>query len=432
MKILIYAINFKPELTGCGKYTGEKAARLAAMGHDVRIVTATPYYPEWEISKTYKNFYSTEIIDDCKVFRSPLYVPKNVSTIKRLLHLLSFAFFSFPQLFRNLFWKPEVVIMVEPTFFCAPSTLLFTFLTRAKSWLHVQDFELDIMLGLGMFNKLKFISKIAEKVERFLMKRFHRVSTVSYSMQQLLHRKGVLHERVYFLPNWVDVDFVSPKADRKYFRKKWGYHRDDIILLYSGNIGKKQGLELMLPAAESLQSHSNVRFVIVGQGAYKDELCELVEKTGVSNIDFYDLQPYEKLPDLLRMADFHFVIQKKGAGDVVMPSKLTSILSVGGTAIITAEEGSELGQFVAKNPKAAVLVEPENPGKFVKVVQDLVDSYERNDYNIVARQYAKENLCIKQVIPDMSLELYSVNARHPTVRDFGVELGDLNFDEQGK
>lgn len=425
MKILIYAINFSPELTGCGKYTGEKAAKLAAMGHDVRVVTAPPYYPNWKVSKEYKNSYKTEEIDGCTVYRSPLYVPEKATTIKRLIHLISFAILSIPQLFRNLFWRPNLVMVIEPTFFCTPGALLLSFMTGAKSWLHVQDFELDAMLGLGMFKKLGFVPKLAKGLETFLMRHFHRVSTISYSMMQNLHKKGVKHENVYFLPNWVNVDFVSPKADRAYYREKWQYHRDDIIFLYSGNIGKKQGLEIIIPAADSLKSHKNVKFVIVGQGAFKDELKTMVHDSGLKNIDFYDLQPYEKLPNLLRMADFHFVIQKKGAADAVMPSKLTSILSVGGTAIITAEPETELGQFVRQNSQAAVLVEPENPGKFTRLIQDLVHNYEHKDYNISARKYAKEKLCIKSVIPDMNLEMYSVNDRKPTCIAIDDEVGNL-------
>lgn len=104
MKILIYGINFSPELTATGKYSGEMAEWMAREKQDVRAVTAPPYYPEWKVKSPYSSWkYKKEVISNVTVFRCPLYVPKQVSTLKRLIHLTSFTLSSFPQLFRNFF-----------------------------------------------------------------------------------------------------------------------------------------------------------------------------------------------------------------------------------------------------------------------------------------------------------------------------------------
>lgn len=98
MKILIYGINFSPELTGIGKYTGEMADWFAEQGHDVRVITAPPYYPEWQVHAGFRNgWFSTEQHKNMRVYRCPLYVPAKVSTLKRLLHLASFSFSSFSR-----------------------------------------------------------------------------------------------------------------------------------------------------------------------------------------------------------------------------------------------------------------------------------------------------------------------------------------------
>jgi colanic acid biosynthesis glycosyl transferase WcaI len=122
MKILLYGINFAPELTGIGKYTGEMAAWLVAQGHDVRVVTAPPYYPAWAVSPGYSGrTYRTEDWHGAKVLRCPLWVPSQPGGLKRLLHLASFALSSLPVMLGQVFWRPQVVWVVEPALFCAPT-----------------------------------------------------------------------------------------------------------------------------------------------------------------------------------------------------------------------------------------------------------------------------------------------------------------------
>ncbi len=111
MRILIYGINYAPELTGIGKYTGEMAEWLAKQGHEVRMVTAPPYYPAWRVADGYSRWkYTHERLDGVVVWRCPLYVPANPSGLKRLSHLASFALSSLPVMIRQIFWKPDVVL----------------------------------------------------------------------------------------------------------------------------------------------------------------------------------------------------------------------------------------------------------------------------------------------------------------------------------
>lgn len=131
------------------------------------------------------------------------------------------------------------------------------------------------------------------------------------------------------------------------------------IILYSGNIGEKQGLENVIEAAARLKGHPWL-FAIVGQGGGKARLEKMVSERGLDNVKFFPLQPYEALPALLTLGDCHLVIQKRGAADAVLPSKLTNILAVGGNAVITAEESTELGQLCLNEPGIAVCVEPES------------------------------------------------------------------------
>src|ERR1039457_2732753 len=110
LKILVYGLNFSPELTGVGKYTGEMAEWLAVRGHEVRVVTAPPYYPHWKVGSGYRaGWYETEHWGGSRVWRCPLWIPAKPGGIKRLVHLASFAFSSFPVMLGQALWRPDVV-----------------------------------------------------------------------------------------------------------------------------------------------------------------------------------------------------------------------------------------------------------------------------------------------------------------------------------
>ena len=121
MKILIHGINYAPEIIGTGKYTGELGRWLAARGHEVRVVTAPPYYPAWRVGEGYSaGRYRRESIAGVDVWRCPLWVPEKPSGLKRLLHLASFASSSFPIMLRQALWRPDVVMLIEPPLLGAP------------------------------------------------------------------------------------------------------------------------------------------------------------------------------------------------------------------------------------------------------------------------------------------------------------------------
>ncbi len=405
MKILVYGINYSPELTGIGKYTGEMVEWMARQGHEVRVITAPPYYPEWQVGKHYSSWRYRREEGAATVWRCPLYVPKQPSTLKRLIHLGSFALSSFFPLMAQRRWKPDRIIGVVPTLFCTPGMRLLGKLSGARTLLHIQDYEVDAMLGLGMAGKGKGgkVARLASAFERSGLHNVDYVSTISRSMMNKAQEKGVAAEKVIFFPNWSEVARfrdVAP-ADMAALRAQLGLAEAHKIVLYSGNIGEKQGLENVIDAAAAL-SDKPWQFVIVGQGGGKARLEKMARERGLQNIQFFPLQSYDALPALLKMADCHLVVQKRGAADAVLPSKLTNILAVGGNAVITAEAHTELGQLCTSLPGIAVCVEPESVPALVAGIEQALTMPKENT---VARDYAertieKENV-LSQFIADI-------------------------------
>ena len=121
MRILIVGLNFYPELTGVGKYTAEMAVYLSQVGHQVHVITASPYYPYWRVQPGYKGWqYRYEEWQGNGIYRAPLWVPHEPTGLKRLLHLLSFTISIIPLLLWQIFWRPDLVMCIAPGLFYAP------------------------------------------------------------------------------------------------------------------------------------------------------------------------------------------------------------------------------------------------------------------------------------------------------------------------
>ena len=404
MRILIYGLNYAPELTGIGKYTGEMSSWLAARGHEVRVVTAPPYYPAWSIREDYRGrLYRTEKIPgEPIVYRTPLYVPAKPTGLKRMAHLFSFMLGSLPVMLRQIFWKPEILFTVEPTFFGAPLALLVAQATDAASWLHVQDFEVDAAFDLGLLPGKGPVHALALGLEEFFTRSFTRVSSISHKMVERALGKGVPSDRTILFPNWVDVDAIRPQplGASNSFRGELGLE-EKIVILYSGNMGAKQGLELLAPLAEAFENDDRVHFLFCGDGAFRPQLETLVAHR--PNVTLLPLQPFARLNDLLNAADIHLLPQRAGAADLVMPSKLTGMLSSGRPVVATADAGTQVAHVVEG---CGLVVPAEDALALNAAVRRLIDDESlRRELGEAARVYAVEHLGKEQVLEEFERNL---------------------------
>jgi colanic acid biosynthesis glycosyl transferase WcaI len=400
------------------------AAWLAARGHNVRVVTAPPYYPAWCVREDYRGtLYRTEDADTPgvpTVFRTPIYVPEQPSGLKRLIHLFSFMVGSVPVMLRQIFWEPEVVWTVEPTFFGAPLALLISAATGAPSWLHVQDFEVDAAFDLGLLPSRGLVHDVGLRLERFFTDSFTRVSSISAKMVERSIAKGVPADQSTLFPNWVDVDAIYPQPEGRVnsFRRELGLE-DKIILLYSGNMGNKQGLELLAPLAEDAEDDERIHFLFCGDGAFRPELVTLVAHR--KNVTMLPLQPFERLNDLLNAADIHLLPQRAGAADLVMPSKLTGMLSSGRPIIATADPGTQVAHVVGGDGSldgspdvepCGLVVPAEDTAALHEAVRCLAGSPElRARFGRAARRYAVEHLGREQVLTRFEQDLFALARR---------------------
>jgi colanic acid biosynthesis glycosyl transferase WcaI len=388
MKILIYSANFAPEPTGIGKYSGEMAEWLAAQGHEVRVVAAPPYYPSWKLEEGYRwPPWRNEIWRGVRVWRAPLWVPRQPGGLKRVLHLCTFAFSSLPVMLRQLVWRPEVVLTVAPALVCAPTGWLIARLSGAQAWLHVQDFEVDVALQMGLL-KGKHLGCAIHAVESVLLKRFDVVSTISERMRQHLLRKGVRPERTHLFVNWADVDVIKPLTEPSSYRAELGLAATTRVALYSGTLSAKQGLMVIPEAALLLADRQDLLFVVCGNGAMQPELERVARD--LPNLRLLPLQPLERLGELLGLADVHLLPQSQEAEDLVLPSKLTGMLASGRPVVATCRADTELAAVVGQFGR---VVPPGDVAALAQAICELMTEPEqRQALGAQARAYAMLHL----------------------------------------
>jgi len=384
MRILIYGINYSPEVAGVGKYTGEMADWLASRGHEIQVVTAHPYYPQWRVFKGYSAWtYRVEQVHQIPVLRCPLWVPSRLTALNRIIHLISFALSSGPiAVWKSLTWRPQIVFVLQPALLCTPAAWLASRLCKAKLWMHVQDFELDAALELGLL-KNKILRRFLQAFERFWMRRLDKASTISDHMFEHLLRKGVPAADRVMLRNWVDTFRICPAASPSPFRRQLKLF-DDVVALYSGNMGRKQGLEYLIEAAGHLKDHRHIKIILAGDGSMRAALTTLARPH--ANILFLPLQPAELLNDLLNLADIHLLLQLPRTSDFVMPSKLTGMFASGRPTIATALPDSEIAGVIEG---CGVIVAPENSHALAAAILKMAEETDaRRRLGLRAREVA--------------------------------------------
>ncbi len=425
-RLLVVGLNYAPDFIGIPKYTTELCEELARRGYDVSVVTAPPYYPAWEVPAAYRGLWRSETLNGVRLIRAPLYVPKEPSGLTRLLHHLSFAATALPSaVLCALRKRPDVVLTVAPSLMSAPAALIAAKLSGARSWLHIQDFEVDAAFELGML-KGEGARRWAERLERALLSGFDRVSTISASMRRLLLRKGVKEDAALEVRNWVDVDTVTawPSSNTSY-RELLKIPADHAVALYSGNMAGKQGLETLAEVAALLEAQAaKVTLLLCGQGPLKGVLeTACAERT---NVRFMDLQPIDKLPELLATADIHLLPQRAEAADLVLPSKLTGMLASGRPVVAMADAGTGLAIEVEG---CGLIVPPGDGAAMAEAVLRLsTDQALRRELALAARERAEQRWRRSAVIDGLEAELKRLCAQPEgsVVQPQAREAGQLN------
>lgn len=387
MRTLILGINYFPEVTGIGPYNTDLAEFLAAQGHDVTVLTSFPWYPHWKIADAYRRTrpFVVERINGVRVIRSPILLPaERQTTFRRILFDSSFA--ATAMLASAGAGRVDTLICVSPPLQLGLSAWFIARTRRARLIVHLQDIVPDAALSAGMMKAGRAVA-LSQRLERFVYAHADRISVISQGFRENLLAKGVPGDKVEVLPNWVDASrFVpgSSSADRRLL----GAPNGETLVLHTGNMGAKQGLETVVDAAAQLEGE-DIAISLIGDGQSRAGLEARAARLGLRKLKFLPLQA--DLPGTLAAANILLLSQRAQVTDSAAPSKLLSYMASGKPIVAAVNENSEAGQLI-RQARCGVVVRPEKPVELVEALRELHRHPEKHaGLGAAGRRYVAEH-----------------------------------------
>lgn len=408
MRILIYSYNYYPEPIGIAPLMTELAEGLVKRGHEVRVVTAMPNYPERQIYESYRGkLYLTESKNGVQIQRSYVWIRPQPNLLDRILLDASFVVTSFlPAL---IGWRPDVIISTSPSLpVCLPASLL-GWLRNCPVILNLQDILPEAAIHVGLL-KNKLLIKLFTQLEKFAYYSATKISVIADGFVENLQNKGVPDHKIVQIPNWVDVNFIRPLSkENNQFRATHNL-KDKFVILYSGNIALTQGLETVIKAAAMLRDIPEIVFVIAGEAKGLQRLQQECHNYGADNVLLLPFQPREKLPQMLAAADVGLVVQKKNVISFNMPSKIQVLLASGRALIASVPDNGTAARAIRQSGGGFV-VPPEDPQALANAILDLYQNPDKvNNLGYKSRQYAVEQYAFEQALNHYESLCYSLTA----------------------
>jgi colanic acid biosynthesis glycosyl transferase WcaI len=387
MRIIVWGINYAPEFTGIAPHSLALCEFLLEQGHDVEMVSSFPYYPTWQKrAEDRGRLYRTDIVNGVPVHRCWHFVPARVSALKRIIHEGSFVFTS---TLRALFLRsPDVFVVVSPPLLLGVAAWFVGKLKRAPFVFHVQDMQPDAAVGLGML-KQSWFTRALYGLEAFAYRHAARVSGITRGMLATFRSKGVAELKLIYFPNAISLKNDEPPPQRGEFRKRHGFAIDEFLAVYAGNLGVKQGLEVLLETAALLREQ-RIRFLICGDGAQREALAARAREMELPNFSMLPLQKGRDYRALLVDADVCFITQQAGAGNSFFPSKLLGLLAESKPVVTVAAPECELARSLEEG-KFGVNVPPGQPAELAAVLDALAKDPQRMaKFGEAGRRYVEQ------------------------------------------
>ncbi|MEA5621151.1 WcaI family glycosyltransferase [Cronbergia sp. UHCC 0137] len=408
MRILIYSYNYHPEPIGIAPLMTELAEGLVKRGHQVRVVTAMPNYPERQIYQEYRGkLYRKELVNGVEIQRCYVWIRPQPNLLDRVLLDASFVVTSFVPALMG--WRPDVILSTSPSLpVCVPTAVL-GWLKACPVILNLQDILPEAAIHVGLL-KNKWLIKLFTVLEKFAYHSANKVSVIADGFVENLLSKGVPDEKIVQIPNWVDVNFISPLPQTNNPFRAVHQLDDKFVVLYSGNIALTQGLETVIKAAALLREVTNIAFVVVGEAKGLQRLQQQCLDCGADNVLLLPFQPRQDLPQMLAAADIGLVVQKKNVISFNMPSKIQVLLASGRAIVGSVPENGTAARAILQSG-GGVIVPPEDPQALASVILELSQNPENlTTLGLKSREYAVGHYAFEQALNQYEALCYSLIA----------------------
>jgi colanic acid biosynthesis glycosyl transferase WcaI len=345
---------------------------LAGRGHELHVVTSLPWYRNHAIEPGWGGrLWRTEKTEWGSIIRVHPFPGKSKSNLLR--RALGFIAFSYAVGIRSVHadgfpFKVDGVLAMSPPLTLGLTGWFTKIIRRAPLVFNIQDVFPDAAIQTGAISNKKIIAA-AKWLERVSYQRSDAVVLLSRDLRANIANKidTKFHDRLHVIPNFVDTVAITPQNRMTAYRAELGIG-DQLVVMYAGNVGFSQSLNL---AAEAAAKFPEIAFVINGDGAARKKLQQ--DCAHLANIYFGDYQPIERLSEVLATGDIHLVPLRAGLASVSVPSKSYSILAAGRPMLAAIDPNTEIPNMLRESG-AGIAVEPDNAPAFIDALGHLASN----------------------------------------------------------
>ena len=379
LRLVVLCPHFSPDMAPTGVVMTRIVHELAALGHELHVVTSLPWYREhaiesgwggklWRVEKTTWGSITRVHPFPGKTKQNLLRRAFGFVLFSAVVGVRSIVAGGFPR-------RVDGVLSMSPPLTLGLTGWITKLFRGGMLVFNIQDIFPDAAAQTGAITN-KQILRAARWLERVSYERSDAVVLLSEDLKQNVAAKlsTKFHNRLQVIPNFVDTSAIVPGNRMTSYRRELGID-DRVIVMYAGNVGFSQSLELVLAAAKSMP---NIAFVINGDGAARKSLQDRAKNENIGNVYFADYQPIERLSEVLASGDIHVVPLKTGLASVSVPSKMYSILSAGRPVLAAIDSDTEIPRTLAESG-AGIAVAPDNEADFISALQILISSVVKRD-----------------------------------------------------
>ena len=369
MKIVYVVPHFAPDVAPTGALATRLAMEWADRGHTVDVITSLPWYREHRIEEGYEGrVVRHEDTPWGRITRlHPFPTPDKTNIVKRALSFGGFSTLAAAVGSRG--GRADVVVAMSPPLTLGVTGWAIARARRARYVFNVQDIFPDIAVELGALDN-SWVIRTARALERWCYRQADAVTVLSDDLAANVRSKTADSDSVHVIPNFVDTLAITPQDRENSYRDEFGLSGKTVVM-YAGNVGLSQSLDIVVEAAGALSYEEDLLFVINGHGAKRAELQHRARD--LRNVVFVDMQPPERLAELLSAADVHLVPLRAGLASSSFPSKIYSILAAGRPLIASVDGGSEIAQVVER-AGAGITTPPDDAEALTKALRQMLDS----------------------------------------------------------
>lgn len=371
---MVLCPHFAPDTAPTGEVMTRIVEEFVAAGSRVHVVTSLPWYRSHAIEEGWgRRLVRRERTEWGSIIRVHPFPGSDKRNLLR--RALGFAAFSVVAgvctvAAGGAFRRPSAVVSMSPPLTLGLTGWLAARIRRCPAIFNIQDVFPDAAVETGAISNRRIIA-LARWLERTSYHRSDAVVVLSEDLRDNVAAKVAARHRrkVHVIPNFVDAQRIVPMDRDTSYRRELGIG-EEFVVMYAGNVGYSQSIEMLLHAARELPA---VTFVINGDGAARDELER--DAAALSNVKFSGYQPRERVPEVLASADLHVVPLRRGLGAVSVPSKTYSILAAARPIVAAIDPGTEVTRILAASG-AGVSVPPDEPEAFAAAIASLASERE--------------------------------------------------------